>query len=285
MLKKDQEIEIKEILSNASACIIYTGAGMGVDSGLSVFRGTEGLWEKYPEAGKIGLSFEKLANPNNYQKYPEVVIPFYLDRYKSYKNAEPHSGFYELLGYVSGLKDGYFCVTSNVDGLFQKSTFNKERVYEIHGAIDAWQCSNYNCAKKSGLEGLRYNIEATYNINEIDDFRCEICGDHIRPNICMFYDFNWYSYKHDLQENKYNSFSNKLKERRKKVAIIEIGAGEAIRSIKTESELTAYDLNTKVIRINKYPVKSDLNDPDVITIEMSAAEGVAYIMSLIEEIS
>ena len=69
-----------------------------------------------------------------------------------------------------------------------------------------------------------------------------------------------YSYKHDLQENKYNFFSNKLKERRIKVAVIEIGAGEAIRSIKTESELMAYDLKTKVIRINKYPVESDLND-------------------------
>ena len=81
--------------------------------------------EKYPEAGKLGLSFGDLANPNNYQKYPEVVIPFYLDRYNSYKNAEPHSGFYELLGYASGLKDGYFCVTSNVDGLFKNQHSTK----------------------------------------------------------------------------------------------------------------------------------------------------------------
>lgn len=284
LLKKEQELEVKKILKEATACIIYTGAGMGADSGLAVFRGNEGLWEKYPEAGKLNLSFKELANPKNYEKYPEIVIPFYLDRYKKYKDAEPHSGYYELLGYVSNLKDGYNCVTSNVDGLFKKATFKEKNISEVHGSIFAWQCSDYNCARKEGEKGLIRDIENKYDLNDIHSLKCKKCNSFIRPNICMFEDINWYSEVHDKQELISNVFRNRLIEKtNKKVAIIEIGAGESIRTIKSEAELTAYDFKTKVIRINPNLVKSDLNDPDVISIESGAAEGVSYIMKLIEK--
>ena len=45
------------------ALIITAGAGMGVDSGLPDFRGTEGFWKAYPVIKDLGYSFSEMANP------------------------------------------------------------------------------------------------------------------------------------------------------------------------------------------------------------------------------
>lgn len=38
----------------ADAILITAGAGMGVDSGLPDFRGSEGFWRAYPVAHRLG---------------------------------------------------------------------------------------------------------------------------------------------------------------------------------------------------------------------------------------
>ena len=43
--------------------LVTAGAGMGVDSGLPDFRGTEGFWRSYPPLAELGLRFEEVANP------------------------------------------------------------------------------------------------------------------------------------------------------------------------------------------------------------------------------
>lgn len=278
--KKIEADAIREILTEAKMCLIYTGAGMGVDSGLSVFRGTDGLWEKYPEAGNLGLDFKSLANPTNYKKYPEVVIPFYLDRYKNYVAAEPHSGYYELFGYVSTMPKGYRCITSNVDGLFEKTGF--DNVYNIHGSIHKWQCSSRPCALERGEDGLLDISEK--DLSNIEDLRCEHCNEYLRPNICMFYDFDYIDTPYETQRRDYECFTDRYSEFQKaKVAVIEIGAGADLRSIRSMSENTAYSFNTKVIRINTESLQEDLDDPDVILVQKGAAAGVEYIMSLLKD--
>jgi NAD-dependent protein deacetylases, SIR2 family len=50
-----EEIKIaKQQIETAEAILITAGAGMGVDSGLPDFRGTEGFWRAYPIAKKLG---------------------------------------------------------------------------------------------------------------------------------------------------------------------------------------------------------------------------------------
>lgn len=271
-IKKEDIEEIKKILKEADNCIILTGAGMGVDSGLSVFRSSEGLWEKYPKAKEVNLSFKQLANPENYRKYHSVVEPFYLDRFKQYSLAEPHSGFYELFGYVQNLPSKYFIITSNVDGLFQKAGFEESNINEVHGSIHYWQCSDYKCSKnKSDI--IKINNYPEEDFNRI----CPSCGSFLRPNICMFYDMDFISDKYDEQHRKLIQYLEK--NQRKKTAIIEIGAGEDIRTIRSMSEEIAYNKKTKVIRINP----DICNNSDTISIPLSAAEGISFIMNLVED--
>lgn len=275
------EKEVKEILENADACLIFTGAGMGVDSGLDVFRGNEGLWSKFPDAGNLKLGFKDLANPNNYLKHPDVVIPFYLYRLKSYIENEPHSGYYELFGYAENLKEKYFVTTSNVDGFLHKTGFHHDHIHEEHGSIHKWQCSNYKCSHNQGVEGL-VDI-STLNTDNYESLKCSICGEYLRPNLCMFWDAEWLDSLYSAQEMKFNVYYNRLRERRRaNVAVIEIGAGTAIRTIRSKSEMSAFDFDTKLIRINPDQEKSYV-DETTIHINKSAAEGISYIMNLITE--
>ena len=65
----DPEIErAAAAIRKAEAVFITAGAGMGVDSGLPDFRGTQGFWKAYPAIAKLGLSFEQMAQPDWFTK-------------------------------------------------------------------------------------------------------------------------------------------------------------------------------------------------------------------------
>ncbi len=59
-----------DVLRSAEALVIGAGAGMGVDSGLPDFRGTEGFWRAYPAYAKLGLDFASMANPRWFERRP-----------------------------------------------------------------------------------------------------------------------------------------------------------------------------------------------------------------------
>lgn len=60
-------------LQGADGLLITAGAGMGVDSGLPDFRGSEGFWRAYPVFQRRGLSFEDMANPARFAEHPELA--------------------------------------------------------------------------------------------------------------------------------------------------------------------------------------------------------------------
>ncbi|MFT4645569.1 MAG: NAD-dependent deacetylase, partial [Planctomycetota bacterium] len=49
--------------------VILTGAGMSAESGISTFRGSDGLWE--------GHEVQEVASPEGFAKNPELVLEFY----------------------------------------------------------------------------------------------------------------------------------------------------------------------------------------------------------------
>lgn len=69
------------------------GAGMGVDSGLPDFRGTDGFWRAYPSLKKVGIKFEDMANPRWFMDDPFLAWGFYGHRFNLYKKTQPHAGF------------------------------------------------------------------------------------------------------------------------------------------------------------------------------------------------
>ena len=63
-----------DALDAADAILVGAGAGMGVDSGLPDFRGTEGFWRAYPPFARLGLRFEELANPQWFDRDPDCIL-------------------------------------------------------------------------------------------------------------------------------------------------------------------------------------------------------------------
>ena len=57
-------------IRDADAIVVTAGAGMGVDSGLPDFRGTQGFWRAYPALASAGVAFEEIASADRKFKRP-----------------------------------------------------------------------------------------------------------------------------------------------------------------------------------------------------------------------
>src|SRR5215213_3373645 len=118
-----------EAVRSADAILITAGAGMGVDSGLPDFRGTQGYWRAYPPYQRLGLRFEQIASPAHFDEDPAVGWGFYGHRLNLYRATRPHQGFDILLRWATSRPADMaacFVFTSNVDGHFQRAGFPPE---------------------------------------------------------------------------------------------------------------------------------------------------------------
>lgn len=240
----------KQVIKEADAMLITAGAGMGVDSGLPDFRGKEGFWRAYPIAKKLGLRFEELANPRWFREDPELAWAFYGHRLKTYRETNPHEGFYipKKLGELKN--NDYFVFTSNVDGQFQKAGYPEDRIVEIHGSIHHLQCTLPCCDDIWSAKGIEIKIDKEKFRAILPLPRCKHCGRLARPNILMFNDFHWVPIRTESQEFRLRVWLNSVIRKNKKLAIIEIGAGTAVPTVRYFSERTARETKGTLIRIN-----------------------------------
>jgi NAD-dependent SIR2 family protein deacetylase len=241
--------QARSLLHKSDALLIAAGAGMGVDSGLPDFRGTEGFWRAYPAARRLGLRFEELANPHWFEADPALAWAFYGHRLHAYRDTEPHEGFARLLQLAKTKPFGAFVATSNVDGQFQKAGFDPQRIVEIHGSIHHLQCVD-NCQGAIwSAQGIAITIDDAFRAHEPLP-RCQHCEALARPNILMFGDGEWESARTDAQSMRFEAWLAQLERAKATLAVVEIGAGTAIPTIRRLSETIASRFGTDLIRIN-----------------------------------
>ena len=239
--------EAIECFQEADALLVTAGAGMGVDSGLPDFRGNEGFWRAYPEAKRLGLSFVELANPHWFEEDPALAWAFYGHRLRLYRETVPHAGFGMLL--EAGRRTSeYFVFTSNVDGQFQKAGYDPERIVECHGSIHHLQCTRCGSGIWSAEE-VEVPIDRE-RFRALEWPRCPRCGATARPNILMFGDWGWDASRTEAQEERFEDFLQRLMVRGSSLAIVEIGAGTAVPTVRRTSEGIARRFGGRVIRLN-----------------------------------
>jgi NAD-dependent SIR2 family protein deacetylase len=231
----------------AQALVVGAGAGMGVDSGLPDFRGPEGFWRAYPAYARLGLRFEALATPRWFDEDPELAWGFYGHRLNLYRRTRPHDGFAILRRIAAAMRHGLFVFTSNVDGHFQRAGVPEERVVEIHGAIEFFQC-RHRCGPPWPAPPRAVDVdEATGRARgPLPD--CPRCGALARPNILMFGDGDWDGARTSAQEARLGAWLAAVGAER--VAIIECGAGTAVPSVRRFSERLAAEGRASLVRIN-----------------------------------
>ena len=164
---------------------------MSVDSGLPDFRGNRGFWRAYPPLEKLGISFERMAQPYWFAERPRMAWAWYGHRAQLYRQATPHAGYRILREWLQAMPAGGFVVTSNVDGQFQAAGFEERGLYELHGSIHHLQCVE-PCGDEvwpAESTDLHIDLETLEARGELP--QCPHCGALARPNVLMFNDMDW----------------------------------------------------------------------------------------------
>ena len=147
--------------------VVLTGAGMSAESGISIFRGGGGLWDKYP--------VEQVATPEGYAANPTLVTEFYNERRKQLLTVEPNRG-HELLAEMEKFYQ-VTVITQNVDNLHERA--GSSDVIHLHGELtkvtSSWQPNNPKYIKELSPEEYEVKIG-----DKAED------GSQLRPFIVWF---------------------------------------------------------------------------------------------------
>ncbi len=152
--------------------VVLTGAGISTDSGISDFRGPQGIWTKNPEA-------EKLATLQNYMADPEIRVRSWKLRIEmGFAKSRPNAGHLALVKLEErGILDTL--ITQNVDGLHHEAGSDPACIVEIHGTVREVVCMN--CGDRSPMEGALERVEAGEK-----DPACLDCGGILKSATISF---------------------------------------------------------------------------------------------------
>jgi NAD-dependent deacetylase len=163
---------VRDLLEEATAITVLTGAGISTDSGIPDFRGPNGLWTKNPAA-------ERMADVRHYLADPEVRRRAWQSR-KTHPawGAEPNAGHLAL---VDLERSGrlHALLTQNIDGLHQRAGSSPDTVVELHGTIWAVECMD--CGARTRMADQLERVS-----EDLPDPPCEACGGILKSATISF---------------------------------------------------------------------------------------------------
>ena len=107
---------------------------------------------------------------------------------------------------------------------------------------------------------------------------CARCSGLARPNILVFGDYAWISKETDEQRLRMNRWWSEIANLKTKVAVIEMGAGTAVPTVRRMSEAMAEYTKVSLVRINPREADTPVGH---LSLPMGAEEGVRTMMRLI----
>ena len=190
MYTEDDIIASAHWLAEAKHVLVVAGAGMSAGCGVD-YTSPEQFARLYPGMLQHGFNTAYECVGLIAEGEPERLLWGYLSHHIPHMRFEsvPHSGYATLRELVES-KD-YFVLTSNVDGLFERSGFDPERVYTPQGDFRFLQCalpcSDTVVESKDHCWRLRQGDSfdpETFQIRPgVDLPRCQHCGGHMSPNV------------------------------------------------------------------------------------------------------
>lgn len=149
-------------MSGKKKIVVFTGAGISAESGISTFRDSGGLWEKY--------DIRDVATPEAWTRNPLLVLDFYNQRRKQVLEVTPNEAHKALV--LLEEKFDLQIITQNVDDLHERA--GSKNVVHLHGEIRKSRSTK--------------NPELVYPINGWElkaGDKCEL-GSQLRPHIVWF---------------------------------------------------------------------------------------------------
>ncbi|NLJ57018.1 MAG: NAD-dependent protein deacylase [Firmicutes bacterium] len=152
--------------------VVFTGAGISTESGLSDFRSPGGIWDRFNPAEFTLQKFTASAETRrNFWR-------FYHENWKVSRAAKPNRAHLaiaemEKKGKVNAV------VTQNIDELHQAAGSSPEKVLEIHGTM--WKVGCLSCGDISPWEDFFQLLEEEKEIEN-----CRLCGGLLKPATVSF---------------------------------------------------------------------------------------------------
>lgn len=180
---KDETERLRAELGRAEAVVIGAGAGLSASAGFDYTgerfrRYFQDFADQYHFTDMYSGGFYPYKTLEEYWAYWSRYI--HINRYQK----APRPVYEELLRVV---KDrDYFVLTTNVDHCFQKTGFDKQRLFYTQGDYGLWQCSK-PCHKKTydNEAAVRQMVEQQKNMRIPSELipRCPVCGRPMTMNL------------------------------------------------------------------------------------------------------
>ncbi|MDR3071817.1 MAG: NAD-dependent deacylase [Endomicrobium sp.] len=150
-------------LKKSKYAIAFTGAGISAESGISPFRGENGIWNKYKEQ----LFEINYFTEHTQDSWSMLCDGFYEAMFKAKPN-EAHTALasFEKEGLIKAI------ITQNIDDLHEKA--GSKIIYSLHG-----NASKLRCIK----DGSNYYVKF-FDLKTAP--RCKICNSMLKPDFVFF---------------------------------------------------------------------------------------------------
>ena len=161
--------QIAKHFSHGGTRVIFTGAGISTESGISDFRSKGGIWDRF-----VPVYF------NDFMSSETARIEYWRQKnelFREMKNARPNSA-HNAIADLYHMGKLAAVITQNIDGLHQASGLPDDAVIELHGNTRRVRCMR--CGALSSL------AEACRRVDEGDSApECE-CGGYLKPDTISF---------------------------------------------------------------------------------------------------
>lgn len=169
-----KEADFKELAGwlTDGGVVVFTGAGISTESGLSDFRSPGGIWDRFNPAEFTIQRFT--ASAETRRKFWQ----FYHENWKVSQGAKPNKAHLavaalEKMGKLNAV------VTQNIDELHQAAGNSPERVLEVHGTM--WKVGCLSCGNISPWEDFFQLLEEGKEVGD-----CSQCGGLLKPATVSF---------------------------------------------------------------------------------------------------
>jgi len=162
--------QLAQHIIEANKILVFTGAGISTESGISDYRSKGGLWDRFQPV----TIQEFLVSEDKRKQYWRIK----MDLYESLHSAQPNDGHkaiveFNKMGRLRGV------VTQNIDGLHELAGIPKKKILELHGTNRETVC--LDCADITSWQ------ETHQRLKEGEEAPlCRKCEGFLKPNTISF---------------------------------------------------------------------------------------------------
>ena len=160
---------LAEKLVRGKKNVVFTGAGISTESGISDYRGKGGIWDRFKPVYFDEFMSSEAARIEYWRRKCELNDELAA----AFPNAA-HNALAKL--YDKGLLD--LVITQNIDGLHQQSGIPDDKVVELHG-----NTTRVRCMSCDAIVPLNETLERIKNGEPSPNCTC---GGYLKPDTISF---------------------------------------------------------------------------------------------------